>query len=281
MAGFYPDAPSRRMATDVDGTTGMWMRQDLTGGSSAFTVANLANLNSEVEQLSLDMGYNQPGKYAWLQFPQKRDVDGTFLSIHTSGVPGQLATSVDTTNGIDGTWVEKVANYPDIYTTAVLWREDIELYTAAGIYGTRIAVGSTGATYQRWATWHTYGTITAGETPDRLLFLDTTDSDNEFTAPLDYGEIARGTTQDRTIKLKNNSASLQINTIQITAEDSYLDAGTLYEFSDDDITYSATLALGNLTFGSEILVYVRQTLDDAETLGIMAGRFKASHASMT
>ena len=132
-----------------------------------------------------------------------------------------------------------------------------------------------------FATMHFYGVISPGETPDRILFLDTENADAEFTKVLDFGDIPRGQTTTRTFKIKNNSSSKTINTIQVTAEDLYLNAGNWYTFGDDGISYQATFAVGNLGPGSTKLLYLKQIIPGAETLGLHTGRIKASHASVT
>lgn len=279
MAGAYNDAPSRRMAIDADGTVGV---NPKLGDLSP---TEMANINSEEDGLEANAG-----NASWLAliFPELRELDGIFAATDKAD-PGSIDigavdSSADTTNGWDGSWTTQIADYTDtgdnlVYT---VFRDNISSLTVSTEKGIKITW--TGG--QSWVTdavvaMHIYGRISAGETPDRIIFLDPDNSDAQFTKVLDYGDVPRGQTDVRTIKLKNNSTSKTINSVSITAEDLYLNAGTWYEFGDDDVTYQATFAVGNMTNGATQLIYVKQVIPDAETLGLQTGRIKVSHASVT
>jgi hypothetical protein len=279
MAGNYNDAPSRRMAWDADGTVAMY--HPTTGALVAWNSTQKTELNDE-DNVKV---YNAPtGKTVWL-FPELREIDGIFAAKYYNNnvLPnyGAVDSSGNTTNGIDGTWVQQLATMPDVRSCYDKFRDNIESMAVATESGLRIGWTGSNDSNNGMMAVHIYGTISPGETPDRILFLDTENSDAVFTKVLDYAEVPRGQTQSRTIKLKNNSASKTINTIQITAESPYLNAGSWFTFGDDDVSYQATYAVGNLGSAATQLIYVKQNVPDGETLGLQTGRFKVSHASLT
>lgn len=284
MAGNYPDAPSRRMAWDTDGTVAVYFDVNV-GGTIELIGTEKAFLNFEGADGDRIPGMSNSKTYmVVLLFPELRELDGVFAvqSNVSQNALGVCESSGDTTNGVDGSWVIQIADLPDNLVTAGFYRTAILSLAVATEAAVRVEVFCYSSSFVSLSTLHVYGTISPGETPDRILFLDTLNSDAEFTKVLDYAEVPRGQTQQRTIKLKNNSSSKTINTIQITAEDLYLNAGAFYTFSVDDVAYQATLAYGNLGPGATSTpIYVKQSVPDAEQLGLQTGRLKVSHASLT
>ena len=267
------------MAWDDDGTVAMYYP---TGGATvAWSGVQKTDLNDEDNVKVL----NAPTVPTVWIYPEKREIDGIFgakrHNVNTLASYGAVHSSANTTNGIDGTWVQQIASMPDVRSCYDKYRDNIESLAVAVQAGLRIGWNASNDSNNGMIAVHIYGTISPAETPDRILFLDTDNADAVFTKVLDYAEVPRGQTQTRTIKLKNNSASKTINTIQITAEDLYLNAGSWFTFGDDDVSYQATFAIGNLGSAATKLIYVKQAVPDAETLGLMTGRFKVTHASLT
>ena len=298
MAGSYPDAPGRRFAWDADGTVVLYdsgTDGNMGGGGApvnpwnAATAQESQNGNDE-DWATIFRRFNSPGVpdayvLTAFVFPEDREIDGAWINGTMNNSDLWLYTSVDSTNGIDGTWLSTVADWSSGFTatsTLEAYRDEILSLAVANVASIKFHIENTPSSSDAiLRRMHFYGVISPGATPDRIVFLDTDNADAVFTSVLDYGDVPRGQTQQRTIKVKNNSASKTINTVQITAEDLYLNAGGWYTFSDDDVTYSATLALGNIANGATQLVYVKQIIPDAETLGLQAGRIKVSHASLT
>ena len=286
MAGAYADAPSRRMATDADGTVGVYHGTLGGGASSGLTSGQMSILNDETDTPAAING-NSLGTAATLifLFPELRELDGIFAAgYHFSGTApslGAVDSSADTTQGRDGTWNNQVADLTNWTFTYVNFRDEIVSLAVATEKGIRVAWARGSTSLNGIASIHLYGVISPGETPDRILFLDTLAADAVFTKVLDFGDVPRGQTQTRTFKIKNNSSTYTINTIQVTAEDLYLNAGDWYTFGIDDITYAATYAAGNLGTGATLLLYMKQIIPDGETLGVQTGRIKVSHASLT
>jgi hypothetical protein len=129
---------------------------------------------------------------------------------------------------------------------------------------------------------HLYGTVNSGADPDRLLFLDTSDSDAVYTLPIDDGDVGRGADTAFTFKVKNNSSTKQANTVAVTTSGLVNDSYQWYSYATTLLgTYSATLALGNLASSASVLVYAKKNIPDAETVGLHACRIGASKASWT
>jgi len=271
----YPPAFGRRMAWDADGTVALYVPDG--GISREYTPAEAAQINSE-EGASVNVGLTVSG-YSIHIFPELRDLVGFFIAKNGGGYT-TVETSVDTTNGIDGTWVQQLVNVNDVSSVNPEYRTSVDSISATGVKGVRVYKDS-GGTTNRLLAIHIYGKISSGQTPDRIIYLDPDAADAQFTKVLDFGDVPRGQTQTRNFKVKNNSGTLTVNTIVITAEDLYLNAGNWFTFSDDNITFVASLAIGNLGPGVTKLIYMKQVVPAAETLGLQTGRIKVSHASVT
>jgi hypothetical protein len=293
MAGIYADAPSRRMAWDADGTVALKTigAQPSTwpvGGFSPVPYTTLIPADA-VKSNSEKMADTTVFSSAYLSqamlcmiFPELREIDGAWWQTwhEAYATTSWMETSGDTTNGVDGTWALLNIAGLDVQNPALDAYRTITSAAVSSVRSVRWVAHTVNST-SYFRKNHAYGTISPGETPDRILFLDTLSADAEFSKVLDYGEVPRGQTQQRTIKLKNNSASYTINTLQLTAEDLYLNAGGWYTFSLDDVSYQGTLAVGNMVASATQLIYVRRTIPAAETLGPQTSRIKVSHASVT
>ena len=283
MAGSYSDAPSRRMAIDDDGTVGLsqvvldGIRQSVVDVSAA----NKENLNDEEagDVLTTGGGSNDM-KLIWI-FPELREFDGYFARGKDAGDPFDGEYSGNTTNGWDGTWTEFRASASE-GTLVVIpdYRDDITSQAVSNVRSVRFHNfgGGGGA---GWSACHLYGEISAGETPDRLLWFDN-DDDLEFSLPQDYGDVPRGSAEDHVVYLKNNSAGLSANSVQVTAEDLFLGSGSWYTFDDGTgfaSTKSLASSIGNGASSPDITI--RRITPDAETLGLHATRAYANVGSWT
>lgn len=282
MAGSYDDAPSRRMAYDLDGT--VVLRYD-TGAATELSASIVTELNDEDNVKAFGIGSNDAAWVAFV-FPELREIDGIFTAVYKATFAssfGAVQTSPDTTNGIDGTWTTRIADITDYESCYDNFRDEIVSMAVPGIKGVRVRFAQSADTSAGAMAIHLYGPISPAETPDRMLFLDTGSdpADEVFTKPLDFGDVPRGQTTTGEFKIKNNSGSLTINTIQVTAEALYLNAGGWFEFGDDQVNYQGTFAVGNLGPGATKLIYYKQIIPDGETLGVQTGRVKVSHASLS
>jgi hypothetical protein len=111
-----------------------------------------------------------------------------------------------------------------------------------------------------------YGAIASGETPDRLLFIaDATGT--EYGAPQDYGDRPRGSAVDVDIRIKNNSGTLQANTIDVTrgrTETAPPDASSWYTL-DNGGGFGASFQVASLGSGASDTFTLRQNIPDTAT----------------
>jgi hypothetical protein len=271
MAGSYPDVPSRRIAYDADGSI-LLSRAFDTGILVEQSAAVRVELNDEdnVNSTMTTRGY------AILIFPELREIDGIFARVNASNRIGNVDTSGDTTNGSDGTWTNRIADYPDpdldVYPTN--YRSLITSLAVSNARGLRVDQPTSST---NWRAIHVYGEIAAGETPDRLLWVDNS-TGAEFGLPIDYGDIPRGSAEDREVKLRNNSTTMTAASVQVTGESLFLNSGNWYSFKEAAGSFQATLPLSSSIGASSDspVITIRRITPDSETLGLHAGRAYAN-----
>lgn len=275
MAGSYPDVPSRRMAWDADGTVAFYGRQDGADTLTEFTALQMAELNDE-DNTGVNYGSNPPARFNWFLFPELRELDGFYASRNGNGATlGAVHTSPDTTNGRDGVWTQQIASAEQAGTVPATYRTAIISTAVSSIRGVRLAQNSSGG--QTLTAVHLYGEISAGQTPDRLLFIDDA-TGLEFTLPIDYGNVPRGSSADRSIRLRNNSAAKTASTIQYTAEALYGNSGAWYTATlPGGSTFQSTQQLASLAPATTSgIITLRRITPNAETLGLHAARLYAN-----
>lgn len=281
MAGFYPDVPAPRMSFDRDGSVGV--RVGSANTIQELTLTEMQQINNETngEISNGDVG----ARYAII-FPQLRDLSGYFIYSGLSSFFKDLSTSVDTSNGLDGTWVIQSANPSALSTISPGYRANIQSVAWNGVKAVRFRTVDTG-----W-TWgmHLYGVLSTGQTPDRLRLwhptLDEPLDDNNASdgAYLDWGDVARGTTQDRTFRIKNNSASLTANSIALSPQALTDTTPTIvgqHTLSDGG-AFSGSINIGNLSPGAiSSVITLRRTIASNATLSLWAGRINVNPGSWT
>lgn len=278
----YATVPGRRMAYDADGTILLLGRQDGAGSISEFTAVAKAEANDEDDTTFFSFGPPSPARYLWAMRPELSEFDGIFYAHGGFGVPSTVATSPDTTHGYDGTWTQQVADLPDFSVVGINYRTGITSLAVGNVRAIRVLIGSVGnPNTQSGKALHLYGEPSPGETPDRLLFVDSS-TGLEFGLPIDYGDTPRGSEVDQTFKLKNNSGSLTASNIQITGESLYLNSGAWYTFSEGGAFQSTLPLAASIGPGaSSPTITVRRNIPDAETLGLHAGRIRVSPPTWT
>lgn len=293
MAGSFPDVPSRRLAWDDDGTLHFYRRDPFPLSRVAtwteVSAAVMAEANDE-DDVRTSEPYSLTATdltLSWV-FPELRELDGVFATV-VGGQSGETATwafnaSDDARWPGGGVWqavlaaqaaidVTAGANYRDnIVSLSEVTRSACEIQTPG--------FGGGGRTDVR--TVHLYGEISPGETPDRLLFIDDGTS-LEFGLPIDYGDVPRGSSEDRNIRLRNNSATRTINTIQYTAEDLYRGSSGWYTFTEPGLAvFAATQAIASLAPATDTAIIVaRRITPQGEGVGLHAARIQATVGSVT
>lgn len=292
MAGFYPDVPAPRMAYDRDGTVGFYATT--TGLVTQLSVAQMQGMNDEDNGESIGLGAGFDGWFG-LIFPQPRELIGYTFSYGYSGTfsgaifPQNLQTSTNTSTGFDGAWstvlAGQLANIGNNDRGAQ--RQNISLLNATDMKAVRFRVNATNNTTSIF-NWHLYGGLMAGQTPDRLRLWHPVDDapldDNSAAhgAYFDWGDVVRGTTQDRSFRIKNNSASLTANSIDISAEaptNTTPSVSGQLTFSDGG-AFSQLINIGSLSPGSiSPVVTVRRATVSNATLSLWTGRLNINPGS--
>lgn len=290
-AGSFPDVPSRRMAWDADGSVALYQLSTDDGFTYAPVVewgqGDMTEANDEdnVDTVLWAPAGNDARARLWVIFPELREFDGFFGRDNINNASRQFEavdTSGDTTNGLDGTFTFQF-NYFNGANIDVFaqYRNDITSAAVSNVRAVKIFYNLNGSSGGTVRAIHLYGEISASETPDRLLWIDN-DDDLEFSKPIDYGDVPRGSAEDRITYLKNNSASLSADTVQVTAEDLYRGSGGWYTF-DDGTGFSSTKALassiGNGANSPDITI--RRITPDAAALGLHAARAYVNVGSWT
>lgn len=287
MAGNYPDVPSRRMAWDDDGAVCL-RRLPTTGPNVEHTDAEMADLNDEdnVNVFRYAGVTNPDGGYLYAILPELRELEGVYVrgTSHNGAAAnliGQIATSGDTTNGIDGIWTGALADYDDSSGPSVIdtWRTEITSLALSSVRGVRVRINHLSGNEGWTRALHLYGRPSLGETPDRLLFIDQ-GTGAEFTKDKDYGDVPRGSTRDFQFRLRNNSGTLTANNVQITGEDLFNGSGAWYTFSSDGTNFQATLSITSIAPGADTVVLTcRQTIPVGTLPMAHAARIRATVAS--
>lgn len=300
MAGNYPDAPSNRMALDVDGTA--FAKADASNVITSFTNADAQKVNNENDDLVYFVGNWTWGRFIAI-FPELRDISGLFIqTLYTDAVGGgswqdpAVQWSADTTNGLDGTWttVVGVANGHFNNTGAVSprYRNNISAVALSGVKGLRVNVNSGVYNGTGMQAFHVYGRISAGQNPNRLeLWHPTLDqrigygSVDAANKGFDWGNAARSSAADATFRVKNRSATLTANSVTVSVEaltdgsPSFVNAHYL---SDDGTSFGSNVVVPSIGPGgiSPVLT-LRRSLSATAVLGLAAARVKAVASSWT
>lgn len=277
MAGFYADVPAQKMAYDKDGSVGF----DYAGNAYAAGSATLIAYNDETATNLTGMT-GTGAMYFGIIFPELRNLAGVWWDISNQGFVASwlTQTSVDTTNGADGTWVTQTAVSPGGNFRA------ITALAVNGIKSVRVGIGSTTSTNgsRFMQSLNLYGSIASGQTPDRLALWHPT-LDQVATGPhLDYGDVGRGGTFDKTFRIKNLSTSLTANSILLSV-DAPTDATPSIASQTtigDGSTFAATKTITSLAPGAISGVYtLRIASTSSNALSLYRQRLNAVAASWT
>lgn len=314
MAGSYPDAPSRRMAWDADGTIA-WFSTDQTGGVDwqhvrptsivEISATDKAKYNSEESSnISYELTRSGPGQdkqtYAAMIFPEHRDLYGVYWFgpggywvSNNAGAFYDIEVSPNTTNGIDGTWSEFIPDISGTYGMSDYWAQwspDIG-HRIMILEPTTPALGMRGFHWiadspysltdavMNLNLWHMYGEIPVSSTPDILLIIDET-TGLEFHRPLDWGDTPRGASFEYEIRVKNNSSTKTASSTTLTFEALTGVSDTWYSIKDYLGTYGSSMSISSLaagaTYPSAGPATIKLTLANDAPLSVQDARMRLS-----
>ena len=287
MAGNYPDVPGHRIPYDRNGSVGFHLSS--TGVITSLSATRLVGGNDE-DPGSTNYLDNQPNstdttlQRTGIILPEPHDVVGFYFSTN-GGFPGSalVETSVNTTNGLDGTWVNQgtAASFNKTNSKNAM-RSQISAVTWSGIVGVRVGWQG-GAGEQYVYSLHVYGSPSAGEAPDRLRFWDPVLNQQVAGHHADLGDLSRNTVTSKTFRVHNPSVTLTAYSVGLTTEaltDSSPTNVGQYEFSVNSGAYASTANLGDLAPGatSPIITW-RRTTPASAALSVWNVRAVASAAS--
>lgn len=219
----YSALTDRAIPYHLDGSVVKIISQ-LTGVVKSFSSAEMLEINDEDFTLTQ---FTNGDNYIVVFFPEARDITAIFGVLYfyhsISPRPSQISAlqgSLDSTNGLDGTWTNATA--PDGYPPDSLylddWRKGIKAISGlSGVRAIRFKSDETGIS--GIYALHLYGHKTTGQTPRDILFLDAENSDSEFAIPLDFGDRPAGTSAIRQIKVKNVDPLLTASTLVVEVVD--------------------------------------------------------------
>jgi hypothetical protein len=288
MAGTYPDYPSNRMAYDRDGT--QVFKIDTSNSITGVSAGNIAILNNENND-NYSMGSGNSGATLCFIFPELRDIDA-YCYIHSTSQSAntvQVATSVDTTNGIDGTWVNLGSSFVPAggRQSVPYYRNDITTGTAAAVKSIRFYLAPQSGKNPDIATLHLFGKPSAGQNPNRLILWHPTLDQRVGAAYFDWGDVRRSSAAtDRTFRVKNNSSTLTANGVACSFDVLSDASPTLlagqHSLSLDGTTFTNTVTIGTLAPGAiSGTVTVRRTIASTAALSVWALRVVSTATSWT
>jgi hypothetical protein len=250
MAGTYPDIPSPRIAYDRDGTLVYTQSSDI----NAPTLQNQATMNAMNDEANSGTFslVGPAGSFSFV-FPQNYTITHIYLSASRSPWLN-VQKSSDTTNLVDGTWTQIAASIAADSSTTGYRNSIVAIATPpTDVKALRIHSTNSSGFSATLNTCQLYGYPTA--TSDRLEFWHPTldQSLNLTPAYLDWGDIARSSSNSRDVRIKNISSGLTANTI--TAGVEALQDGSpavvgMYTFSYAGGAFGATASIPSLAPGA-------------------------------
>jgi hypothetical protein len=283
MAGNYPDVPGPRMALDLDGTQ---VYTIVNGVVTQATAAQVAQLTSETAGNGFGVGTSTTNGAVLFMFPEKRDVVGYYADIDSGNWglagPPSVQTSVDTTNGVDGTWTAQAALVTTDKPTPPKpsYRTAIQTVAWNGIRAIKLTRSTGGLDDMIFDAFHLYGVRTAGENPDRLVMWHPTLDQRLGGADLDWGNAPRSSSADKTFRVKNLSATKTATTITLSLSALTETTPTVvgqHLLSADGTAFASTASIASLAPGaiSNVLTVRRNTPNNA-SLSLWSLRIKAA-----
>ncbi len=287
MAGNYPDVPSNRIAFDRDGTQAYMLLLD--GTIYQLTNAQLVVLNNESNDSlgGFPVTPATSGSKLVFFFPELRDINAYFWNAEDVffGVANVVfEVSTNTTNGLDGTWTAIGGPSNHFTETVPYYRTDIHTAGALGIKACRFR-GVSG-NYQ-WGIRgvHLFGNVSPGQNPNRLAIWHPTSDLHVTGAYFDWGNAPRGSSADRTFRVKNVSSTLTAVSPQVILEaltDTTPSVPGQTLLSTDGTTFGAGITLSSLAPGGlSPVCTVRRVTPSNAVLSVWAWRMVAQATSWT
>ena len=287
----YPTLPGRRFEYDVGGGS-VYYGNDTNEITTALTTEQMALLNgigNTSAVISRDVTLSEVIRTVWVFLPERYVIAGLGmihkLSTSGDGCSISVAGSADSTNGLDGTWINATLPNGSVPVNMIdddVWRDSIQPCTfSEAIKVLRVryfsSYGGIGGSRVYIYALHIYGVKAAGEVPDDILFLDDDASgDPEFIRDLDFGDRPEGTTVTHRIKLLNSSTTKIANNLTLSLID------VDFSFSmDEGATWVTGATITSLApQGTSSSILIKNTIPPpTQMLGPRAPRFEVTIGS--
>ncbi|HET7630072.1 MAG TPA: hypothetical protein VFK03_01740, partial [Candidatus Saccharimonadales bacterium] len=245
------------------------------------TSADLAKMNNESSD-SVSVPSNN--YYMMWYFPVPMDIVAYATWWGRDGLNG-AQYSLNTTNGVDGTWTNFPGSLAGNANNVVKLRTMIMTLPSpiTSVRSIRLRLAGSYGGYSDWFNAvHLYGQPTAAG--DRLSFWDPTLDQELAGAALDFGDVQQGNVQTKTFRVKNESSSLTANSVTVDDQaptDFTPSVPPQYDYSTDGgVTYAQTASLGNLGPGAiSGVVTVRKSTPTNAALSLHTLRITATASS--
>jgi len=287
----YPTLPGRRFEYDVGGGS-VYYGNDVNDITTPLTSEQMALLNgigNTSAVISKDVTLSEVIRTVWVFLPERYVIAGLGmihkLSTSGDGCSISIAGSADSTNGLDGTWINATLSngaIPVNMTDDDVWRDSIQPCTfSEAIKVLRVryfsSYGGIGGSRVFIYALHIYGVKAAGEVSDDILFLDDDASgDPEFIRDLDFGDRTEGTTVTHRIKLFNSSTTKIANNLTL----SLIDVDFTFSM-DEGATWVTGATITSLApQGTSASILIKNTIPPPpQMLGPRAPRFEVTIGS--
>jgi hypothetical protein len=140
-------------------------------------------------------------------------VDAIFIA----GLYGLVSIqwSLNTTNGVDGTWTTIAGPY-SFGNDETVWRTGTMAETVLAVKALRFRLN--GSSPWSWSvkSLHVWGEIAPAETPDRLVFWNAGSDTKMDPVTLDWGDAPRSSSADRVVRVKNISPTKSAVNVRVS-----------------------------------------------------------------
>jgi hypothetical protein len=227
MAGNYMNAPSPRLAWDRDGSILVFI--STANAVTAQAAANRRVVNSEAEDF-IQSVENQKSFAVIFPIPTNAVAlffAATYAVTYDTAPAWTVETSKDTTNGVDGTWTTQyLTNQTPMSVVKPNYRISSNLITlqdnssSRDLRGIRVTsdYSYSGSSVLRLKAFQIYGEPANSATPDRLDFRSELTDAKLTPYFFDWGNVPRSSSEDRSFRIKNLSATLTATDIDLYVE---------------------------------------------------------------
>jgi hypothetical protein len=281
MAGNYMDAPSYRLAYDRDGSVAVKLTS--AGSMQVLSATDLQLLNDEGET---GLAMSTQRRLA-IVFPVPVDLNSVFIALNSNNATLQVETSKDSTTGADGTWDSNIiadVYLRDVrphYRLAANLKSFLPSAVSQEVRAVRFSFSDNVSLTFKGI--HLYGAISSSATADRLAFWQPATDAEVGPAHFDWGNVPRGTSADKSFRLKNLSSTLTATDIDVFAE--ALTPGTpsvagMRLFSLNGTTWTSTVNIASLAPGAiSPVIYVRRVVPTNAQVSVWTARIIADVGS--